>query len=778
MEYKLEFSYGSVLLNEEQYKVVSSPVNENQRILASAGSGKTTTITARIAYLIENYGIRPSNILLATFSRAAAKEMIERVTKLIGPVNLCAGTFHSLSAQTLKEFAPHLLKDEPFIDELPYRLVSWLDTELGKKWKSRFKNIIIDEFQDINDIQWKLINSCKNDYTNVTIVGDDAQNIYTWRGSSVDFILNFHKYINNVKDYQLCINYRSIDKIVTVANAIMRFIPTLPFKQKMIANTFSESNIPEVHYFFRSSDEQDWIVNMIDKALLNSNHRIAVISRYNNDLYKIEDKLHKKYIKYALCTQYDYAKTESKPQRVTLTTIHASKGLEWDVVFFMNLHDDIFPSRKTDDEIVCERRLFYVGITRAKKHLFLTYSRQERSISRFVREIPRPFLKFNNVSSFKLSTTSFGNVIMSLDDMIKGFDGNDWDMLRKKDAIPYIDNCKQYSIYKFSKIFNMPNWVKENDVRNTWFEMLKWVTMREAAHCLELTDQLRTPEIMESLLTMRIYKEDIEFWQEYEIEMEHIAHKFLKHTINMPSIEYYQLEEYVINKLPHLKWSVKEMSKALMILSKIRGQLRPLRHNGFDLNEFNFGYVRNSVPTELRPFVLSSWHKILDKNVLSSNIISDLWKIASVESINEGRNKPLYQLDSINEELNKDEIKDILITIENAIPNWIITQENLVLNYTFEVENIKPIVFDILTDTCAYNIYFDVLYNPTMEDKILLLLKEYAYEELFDKQLNSIGFINMATGIIIQYEISDFMREQMSYMWVHLQQKYKMFEEE
>ncbi len=134
MEYTIEFSKGSVQLNEEQYKVVTSPIYENQRILASAGSGKTTTITARIAYLVEEYGIDPKQILLVTFSRAASQEMIHRVHRLIGSVQMYAGTFHSLSSQILKEKCPQLMKDQPFIDELPYRLVKWLQTDQAKKW--------------------------------------------------------------------------------------------------------------------------------------------------------------------------------------------------------------------------------------------------------------------------------------------------------------------------------------------------------------------------------------------------------------------------------------------------------------------------------------------------------------------------------------------------------------------------------------------------------------------------------------------------------------------
>jgi hypothetical protein len=143
MEYTLEFSHGTVTLNEEQLAVVTSPLTENQRILASAGSGKTTTITSRIAYLVENYGIKPTQILLVSFSRSAAQEMIHRVHRLIGPVEMYAGTFHALSAQILREQTT--IKDQPFLDELPYRLVAWLETPQGKMWVKRFRTIIVDE---------------------------------------------------------------------------------------------------------------------------------------------------------------------------------------------------------------------------------------------------------------------------------------------------------------------------------------------------------------------------------------------------------------------------------------------------------------------------------------------------------------------------------------------------------------------------------------------------------------------------------------------------------
>jgi hypothetical protein len=778
MENLLEFSQGSVRLNDEQYRVVTSPPSENQRILASAGSGKTTTITSRIAYLIEEYGMDPSRILLVSFSRSAAQEMIHRVHTLIGKVNMYAGTFHALSSQILRERAPQLIGDQPFIDELPYRLAKWLETDQGRLWTKRFRTIIVDEFQDINEIQWQILKGFFHERTTMSIVGDDAQNIYTWRGSSVDFILNFHEKIPLVKDYQLCRNYRSTEAIVTIANSVMRFIPTLPFKEKMIANARGGRK-PEVHFFFRSSDECDWIVSSLDKLTRYfPEMSFAVLSRYNSDLYKMEERLHLKGMSYQLLTNYhpDSSKPEIK-KKTTLATIHASKGLEWDIVFFMNLHDDVFPSRKGDEDIIAERRLFYVGVTRARKGLYLTYSRQERSLSRFVREIPRPFLKFHNVASFKLSVNEAAASTMSIEDMIRGFDGADWNDLRDQGDVPQITAYKTESIYQFGKLFALPEWVKMHDVRETWFEMMRLITLRECAIYQNKLHELQTAEINEALLTLRIYKEDIEFWELYEVELEHIIHTFLKHTQQMPALEYAQLDQYVKTKLQHLSWTPQELSHAIIIVAKIRGQLRPMRHMGFDLNEFSFGLVRNSVPTELRPDVLKSWHQMMDPTKKTHEIVGDMWRLAAIKSVIEGRNIPLYQYATIAPHLVEKDQQDIILAIELTIPSWIVTQDHPTFHFTFEAEGIRSIQFDMLTEKCAYYVFFDPGFIPSTEDKILLLLKQYAYEELFDRSLESVGFLNVASGMIIRYEVTSTIREQLSHMWQHLQRKYNLYQE-
>jgi len=822
---ELTFSKGSVRLNDEQYRVVIRPPNENQRILASAGSGKTTTITSRIAYLVEEYDMDPTRILLLSFSRSAAQEMIHRVHKLIGPVSLYAGTFHGISAQLLREQSPAALMDQPFIDELPYRLVAWLESDKGQRWAARFRAIIVDEFQDINEIQWRILHAiygaantkyesapntkplaeeyraanrlppntkplaeeyraAKSNYqrATMTIVGDDAQNIYTWRGSSVDFILQFHRHLPNVKDYQLCMNYRSTEAVVTIANSVMRFIPTLPFKEKMVAHRKGGQK-PEVHFFFRGSDECDWIVNSIERLMQTTAvsavsaqtvPTIAVLSRYNADLFKIEERLHKKGIPYQLCTQYSPDQDRAATHQITLATLHASKGLEWDAVFFMNLNDDVFPSRKSDEDIICERRLFYVGITRAKHALYLTYSRCEKSLSRFVREIPRPFLRFHNVASFQLSKNDPTDSVMSLDDMLRGLDGADWNTLREKKHVPQILQRSTSALYRFGQMFPIPEWVKRNDVRATWYELLRLTTLRECALHHGQLAQLGSPVVHSTLLTLRIYREDWEFWEQYETELEHLVRRFLSHTPQMPAVEFSQIQRYVRQKLPHLTWSNQDTCKAAVILGKIRGQLRPMRHAGFDLDEFSYGVVRHSVPTELRPDIMASWHAVLDPARKSSEIQGDLWRIAALPSVNEGRNIPLYQHAAVAPFLEQEEHQAIIRAMETALPVWSATLEGPTFENMMEVEGMRPISFDIMTEKCAYYVFFDPSYVPSNEDKILLLLKQYAYEEMFDRALDSVGFLNVATGMLLDFEVTPTIRAQLSEMWTALNEKYNV----
>jgi DNA helicase-2/ATP-dependent DNA helicase PcrA len=174
-----------------------------------------------------------------------------------------------------------------FIDELPVRWMQWMRTRKGRDWVGKIRYLVVDEFQDINAIQWRLLETIRHTGCRSIIVGDDAQNIYTWRGSSAGFLLDYNKVVPTVHDYQLRMNYRSTEAIVNVANRVMRGIPTLPWKEHMIANTPGGQK-PEVLFFWRINDEYAWIAKTIE-GLRGRGGTFAVLARNNIELYHAEE---------------------------------------------------------------------------------------------------------------------------------------------------------------------------------------------------------------------------------------------------------------------------------------------------------------------------------------------------------------------------------------------------------------------------------------------------------------------------------------------------------
>ena len=229
------FSKKSIRVNDEQAAAILRPPGVHQRILASAGSGKTTTLTARIAQLIEGFRVPADRIVLMTFSRNAANQMKSRIEALIGPTRIWAGTFHGLSRELLQQFSPESLKTLYFVDELIGMGEEWLKTGKGRAWVGKLRYVVVDEFQDINEAQWRMIERLLHPGANLIIVGDDCQNIYTWRGSHVKYILELHTKIRGLVDDQLRRNYRSRESIIRVANTVMARIPTLEGKGSMLA---------------------------------------------------------------------------------------------------------------------------------------------------------------------------------------------------------------------------------------------------------------------------------------------------------------------------------------------------------------------------------------------------------------------------------------------------------------------------------------------------------------------------------------------------------------
>lgn len=283
-------------LNESQSSAVKQ-IDGPLLILAGAGSGKTKTITSRLAYLLDVVGIAPNNTLTLTFTNKAAKEMQERAFAMINPTSypplLC--TFHKFGLLFLK-FNIHLLKRQNnfvVIDtddkkrilkkinaELPLPLIAseisryknslitpgeayaqaelknykqiakiyeeyeayllennlvdfddllaltyrLLDEneELAKRTSEQYQYIMIDEYQDTNELQFRLLRKLCMSHNNLCVVGDDDQSIYGWRGAHVRNILEFHEDFENTTIVKLEHNYRSRDAILKVANELIQ----------------------------------------------------------------------------------------------------------------------------------------------------------------------------------------------------------------------------------------------------------------------------------------------------------------------------------------------------------------------------------------------------------------------------------------------------------------------------------------------------------------------------------------------------------------------------
>ncbi len=292
-------------LNEQQLAAVTAPPGP-ALVIAGAGSGKTRTLTYRVAYLIEQ-GIPPERILLLTFTNKAAGEMMRRVSDLLGHElrALWGGTFHSIGARILRLHAEALgyqkdftildrddakdlikacmadakidKKDKHFpkpdvlneifslaanthksieelldgqfsyfsqfaaeIADLQKRyaarkraangmdfddlLALWLKllqdhADICEHYQRRFQFILVDEYQDTNKLQGDLIDLLAARHHNVTVVGDDAQSIYAWRGANFANILNFPRRYPGAKVFKIETNYRSTPEILNVANA-------------------------------------------------------------------------------------------------------------------------------------------------------------------------------------------------------------------------------------------------------------------------------------------------------------------------------------------------------------------------------------------------------------------------------------------------------------------------------------------------------------------------------------------------------------------------------
>jgi hypothetical protein len=701
---KLDFSKKTIYLNNEQYKAVVRPLDVNQRIIASAGSGKTTTLTARIAYLIEHSSIESNRIVLLTFSRNSAIQMKGKLFEMIGQNDVYAGTFHGLSKSLLQIYSPQKVKTLYFIDELVSMGDEWLQTTVGRKWVGRLRYIFVDEFQDINASQWKMISHMLHPNARLVVVGDDCQNIYTWRGSDVRFILELQKEVKHLVDDQLFINYRSSDSIIQVANGVMKNIPTLPWKTSMRSHR-ERFEKPHIHFFYRVIDETSWIVKDIIKKIENNPKiSIAIISRMNQDLYRFEEEFVLKGLSYCLHDIGTTIENSSKRSNIDLLTVHSSKGLEWDVVYLIHCNDDIFPSSKNKDEIVNERRLFYVAVTRAREELNFSYTNDERCLSRFIREVPNTLLTYHGLAKYMLSEYELGRTRKRLVDILGCLSSEDLAELRKKGLLDWFntENLQVKSLYPSDLFWKRPNWIQNETLPDFQRFLNVWLKRH---FCSISKIPYRDPATEKLIFTLRIFTEDLEFFnenREHITKLVHMNYETVEQKKDPPIQEYAMLEQWA--KGNSISWSSKELVFATGILGKIRGQLRPLRFYNYDIKEFSIGYSRFVVPIQWRGEVLESWRRVSDSSLVWEECLEDIWRIGALSLVAEGRNVAMYRTSRMKEHLKDSEFIEFLQCVERYTSIWMCEDPCVCSSILLEDENEISEIVDLQTLNGYYSI--------------------------------------------------------------------------
>jgi hypothetical protein len=488
----IEFTINDKKINLDMYqkKIVYEDIDKNLRIIACAGSGKTTTILCKIKYMIDILNVNPKRILLTTFNTDAALILKTRLKNLLKKdPEVRIGTFDSIAAHfyykyfktdanlksSLDDFLPQKRdvniscsdnsKSNNFgyvgVNEYSNLLLNYLNSVNKKNILDLYDYIFFDEFQDINNIQFEIIKKFTDNGSKIIAIGDDAQNIYQWRGSNISYILNFDTFFANTKTFKLENNYRSTPEIINLATSIIKNNSD-QIDKNMLPNNPSGKKPLIIKYKNQTEQSLD-IIDKIHK-LTKENIKlddIVVISRNNFGLKIFEeqlelynrDNIEKKRIEYiALISDNDKNITKDYNNKLCLATIHKIKGCEWSYVFLIDLDDKIFPADCDDIGIQEERRLLYVAVTRAKHYLQLSF--QSNNISRFIGEIDKDLYDFPNFKNiyFNINNQRSYQIKTKVTELIQLLNNEDYEYMRLNNIIP-IFNPKEEEIHT-NNIYN------------------------------------------------------------------------------------------------------------------------------------------------------------------------------------------------------------------------------------------------------------------------------------------------------------------------------------
>jgi len=748
---RFQFSEGAVTLNDEQARIVRQPPHQNLRILASAGSGKTTTLTARIAHLLTNCNAKPAEIILLTFTHNAAAVMGQRLEALVGSrtQRLLCGTFHALSQQLLRLQNPEALNDLFHVDELPLKALDFFQTPKGRVWIAGIKWLFIDEYQDINETQYNFIKALHSQGATITIVGDDAQNIYSWRGSCVDYILDFHTKFPDVADFQLSTNYRSTAAIVAVANSIMRYIPTLDHKELMSASlNAAVGDRPTVNYFARTSEERDWVCD----SVLRCEGSTVILSKFNSVLYAYEAALLKLGVRVRF-VQGEEALQNTGHKTIFLSTFHGSKGLEWDNVFLVRMNDEVFPQQKDEDGVLQERRLFYVAVTRARKTLSVTYSRNPKSLSRLVREIHRPLLQWRGLPNFELSDLTSQISPTSVNDWVAILTGDDFRTIKRLGLLPKNLVCPTEQT---PAPYGNPYWWSEQGMTNEFFDFLRAFWHRCIAEKRPESGGQWDKIAQQVIWTIKIAAEDAVFFETNRPLFEMLADRFFGKTPRgsaPPQIYYGE----VLAAIGSNAFEQSELIRIIQIIHKMRTVLYNLRFANIALTDLRFAAIRHSPPQEARIGLIEAWHTYTDGHPLAAKPdlidLQAIYQIGLCRALADGRSGVLAQLPG---EKEWSRVRPFLTQLRSKASDAVFGSKTVLCRVHVDVaEGVSAEADMIIGDTAWFFVSGDQASELQRLDRLLTTLITVHALRASGTAINHICLFQMITGLTMTWPVAN-----------------------
>lgn len=317
-------------------------------------------------------------------------------------------------------------------DDLILKMVKLVedDDNVRNHYRNLYKYIMVDEYQDTDDMQYRFLDALAGKSGNICVVGDDDQSIYAFRGAVVDNILSFESKHENCKVIRLEQNYRSTKTILNAANTIIE--KNKKRDKKTLWSDLDEGCRIRIERYDSPEEEARAVAGEIAETVKNSGGKIkfsdfAVLYRASNTSLARQTLISELMDRQVGCSvskkdEYDEVadedtedyETEIAPSgngagnEVKVMTIHSAKGLEFPIVYIIAANDNSMPfyNAKSESEIEEERRLAYVAVTRAKERLVITYPQKDsknhtHDLSRFFCDIPNELCERNAAEAEK-----------------------------------------------------------------------------------------------------------------------------------------------------------------------------------------------------------------------------------------------------------------------------------------------------------------------------------------------------------------------------------------